>query len=71
MKINKAEAADLIDREYINGTVTLKELAARLGCTWNRLAQIGKELVPGYTEKAKQCKRDNEHKFIRLYCRKN
>lgn len=68
MKLNKAEVADLLEREYVNGTATLKVLAARIGCTWVSLALIGKQLVPGYAEAARRRKahKSPAHKFILL-----
>jgi hypothetical protein len=61
MKVDKAKAATVLEDEYVNGCASLKELAERFNCTWPRLAQIGKELVPGYTEAAEKRKK---HKFI-------
>lgn len=65
MKLDKKATVAMIESQYVNGTATLKELASTLGCSWPRLAQIGKEFVPGYSEAAEK-RRNGTHKFMSL-----
>ena len=51
--ISKADVAELLDRFYIKGTKSLEQIARFCGCSTVRVKQIGKEMVPGYTEAAK------------------
>ena len=54
MKLNKREVIDLLEREYIRGTSTLPILAESLGCTWQRLSQLGREHFPEWKEHSRK-----------------
>ena len=56
MKLNKREVIDLLEREYIRGTSTLPILAESLGCTWQRLSQLGNEHFPNWQEHSRRRK---------------
>jgi len=51
--ISKADVADMLDRYYVRGSKTLDDIATFFGCSTVRIKQIGKQLVPGYSEAAK------------------
>jgi hypothetical protein len=65
VKLDKRAIAEMLEAEYVNGTAKLSELAEKAGCTWPRLAQIGKEMVPGYSEAAHK-RKCAPHKFMCL-----
>lgn len=65
MRKSKAEIAEAIEREYVNGDKSLCSLAKELGYSQPRLSQIGRELVPGYAE-ATERRRVFINKLFRL-----
>lgn len=51
-KLDLRHVCNVLQTQYIEGDRLLKDIAPELGCSAARLAQIGKEFVPGYREAA-------------------
>ncbi len=54
MTLDKRKIADLIEREYVNGSKSLRSLAKEVPCSQAYLSIIGRDLVPGYEEATKR-----------------